>query len=222
VPRILEVLAEAGVKGTFYVPGDTVERHPRAVAAIAEGAHELGHHGHIHLRSDSIDEGRQREEIERGLAALAPYSAPPKLGYRSPSWELTPETFAMLVEYGFAYDSSAMGDDRPYVEAYDGREILELPIHWSLDDWPYFAWTVEGGGVLATPDHVLSIWKREFDLALEEQRLVTFTMHPEVIGRGYRIGILREIIAYAQASGAAWIATQGEVAELYAHEAAPA
>jgi hypothetical protein len=112
-----------------------------------------------------------------------------------------------------------MGDDRPYIEAYGGREILELPIHWSLDDWPYFGWTVEGGGILATPDHVLNIWRREFDLALEERRVVTLTMHPEIIGRGYRIGLLREFIAYAQASGAAWFATHGEVAALYARSA---
>ena len=29
-----------------------------------------------------------------------------------------------------------MGDDRPYV--YDG--LLELPVHWSLDDWPHLHW----------------------------------------------------------------------------------
>ena len=52
----------------------------------------------------------------------------------------------MLVEHGFAYDSSCMGDDRPYVEEHDGLRLLELPVHWSLDDWPRFGWSIDLGG----------------------------------------------------------------------------
>jgi len=29
---------------------------------------------------------------------------------------MTPETFELLVELDFVYDSSCMGDDRPYME----------------------------------------------------------------------------------------------------------
>jgi peptidoglycan-N-acetylglucosamine deacetylase len=38
---------------------------------------------------------------------------------------MTPETFDLLLEFGFEYDSSCMGDDRPYMEAWEGRSILE-------------------------------------------------------------------------------------------------
>ena len=108
--------------------------------AILEDGHEVGHHGYIHLRSDKVSPAEQREEIEKGFAALEAAGAPRPRGYRSPAWELTPETFALLVEYGFAYDSQLMGDDRPYVEEHDGLRLLELPVHWSLDDWPRFGW----------------------------------------------------------------------------------
>ena len=34
-----------------------------------------------------------------------------------------------------------MGDDRPYWESWAARRLLELPVHWSLDDWPRFGWS---------------------------------------------------------------------------------
>ena len=100
VPRILEILRAADVRGTFYVPGDTVERHTSACREIVAANHEVGHHGYLHLRSDGISPAAQREEIERGLDALERLGVTPR-GYRSPSWELTPETFALLLHHGF-------------------------------------------------------------------------------------------------------------------------
>ena len=71
-------------------------------------------------------------------------------GYRAPGWELTTCTLGVLGEYGFAFDSSLMGDDRPYLIAAGDRTIVELPVHWALDDAPHFAHTTDPGGLLAT------------------------------------------------------------------------
>jgi peptidoglycan/xylan/chitin deacetylase (PgdA/CDA1 family) len=216
LPRILDLLDEHGIHGTFYVPGDTAERHEDAVRPIAERGHEIGHHGHLHLRSDRISADAQREEIDRGLEALDRCFGVRPAGYRSASWELTPETFALLVEYGFDYDSSCMGDDRPYVEEHDGQTILELPVHWSLDDWPHFAWLIDSGGNSMEPGSLLRIWLEEFESALADGRHVTFTMHPEMIGRGYRMRMLREFIETISSRANVWFATHGEVAAQFA------
>jgi peptidoglycan-N-acetylglucosamine deacetylase len=212
LPRILELLERHGVGGTFYVPGATAERHPDGVRAIVAAGHEVGHHGHDHLRSHQIDADAQRAEVEAGLEALASVAGVVPRGYRSPAWELTPETFALLLEHGFAYDSSCMGDDRPYLEELDGQTILELPVHWSLDDWPYYGWSVEAGGNLLSPSVWLENWLAEFDSAVTERRLVTYTMHPEVIGRGYRLLALDRLIAEAKRRSHVWFATHAEVA----------
>lgn len=213
LPRILELLAAESVPATFYVPGETAERHEAALLGLLNDGHEVGHHGHRHLRSDKASAELQREEIELGLEALDRVFGIRPRGYRSASWEITPETFALLGEFEFAYDSSFMGDDRPYIERLDGFEILELPVHWSLDDWPYFAWTIEAGGNLASPARVLDIWTRELDSAIADGRLLTLTMHPEVIGRGYRIGVLEKLIQLARQRGNVWFATHGQVAD---------
>ena len=135
-PRILDLLARLGIRGTFFVPGHTAALYPETVRAIVAAGHEVAHHGHLHLRSDKVSAQEQADEIDLGLEALEKAGAPRPIGYRSTSWELTPETFALLVERGFGYDSSCMGDDRPYIERFEQWEILELPVHWSLDDWP--------------------------------------------------------------------------------------
>jgi peptidoglycan/xylan/chitin deacetylase (PgdA/CDA1 family) len=211
LPRLLGLLADEGIRATFYVPGDTAARHPGAVRELVLAGHEVGHHGHLHLRSDRVDARRQREEVERGLDALAGVGARPE-GYRSPSWELTPETLALLLEHGFAWDSSCMGDDRPYLEEHDGLAILELPVHWSLDDWPFFGWTPDAGGQLADPGLVAAAWLEEIASACAERRHLTLTMHPEVIGRPHRLAALRRLLRDARATGRLWFAAHGEVA----------
>jgi len=207
VPLLLELLEHHGLKQTFFVPGRVAERHPGRVEEILAAGHEVGHHGYLHLRSDGATDAQQREEIERGLEALATLGVTPR-GYRSPSWELTPETFALLKHYGFAYDSSLMGDDRPYVV--DG--LLELPVHWSLDDWPHLHWKPGRGDAFTSPEAFLDTWLREFDSARRDRRHLTYTMHPEVIGRGYRAQLLDDLIMNMTARANVWFPAHEDVA----------
>jgi peptidoglycan/xylan/chitin deacetylase (PgdA/CDA1 family) len=182
LPRILRILDEHSARATFYVPGVTAVRHPDAIRSILDAGHEVGHHGHTHRRPDRLSESEQREEIERGLEALSPFGLRP-LGYRAPGWELTPFTLDLLAEHGFAYDSSLMGDDRPYTLG----GIVELPVHWSLDDAPYFASS-------PAPTGLWDVWHRELELAAEEARAITLTLHPDILGRPHRAEALRRVL----------------------------
>jgi peptidoglycan/xylan/chitin deacetylase (PgdA/CDA1 family) len=198
--RILELLVRYEATATFYVPGATAERHPAAVGRILEAGHGVGHHGHDHIKGHLADPSLQRREIERGLGALDAVGVRPK-GYRSPAWELTPETLDLLVEAEFVWDSSLMEDDRPYEIDAGGRTLIELPVHWTLDDWPYFGWSEEGGGHLGDPDLVMRVWECELRAAVAERRLLTITMHPEVIGRPHRLAVLEHVLEIARAEG---------------------
>jgi peptidoglycan/xylan/chitin deacetylase (PgdA/CDA1 family) len=208
LPRILEILQRHDVPATFYAPGDTAERHTEALKAVTTAGHEIGHHGHLHKQSDAISPDQQREEIERGLAALHDRLNVVPRGYRSPSWELTPETLALLKEHGFAYDSSLMGDDRPYL--HDG--LLELPVHWSLDDWPHLHWRPGRGDAFTAPELFLDTWLAEFESARSDHRHVTYTMHPEVIGRGHRAALLDRLVSTMKERADVWFARHDDVA----------
>jgi peptidoglycan/xylan/chitin deacetylase (PgdA/CDA1 family) len=198
--RVLELLDRYEAPGTFYVPGATGQRHPDAVAGIIDAGHVVGHHGHDHLKSHRIGAAEQRREIERGLEALGKLGVRPR-GYRSPAWELTPETLALLAEFEFTWDSSLMEDDRPYEIDAGGLRLVELPVHWTLDDWPWFGWTEDGGGSLGDPSLVERVWLFELQSAIVENRAITLTMHPEVIGRPHRLVALERMLEQARSAG---------------------
>jgi peptidoglycan/xylan/chitin deacetylase (PgdA/CDA1 family) len=188
--RILEVLDEFDASATFYVPGITAERHPDEVAALAATRHEIGHHGQSHRRPDELDARAQRFDVIEGLRALQSVTGRSPQGYRAPGWELTTCTLDVLGEYGFAFDSSLMGDDRPYLIKAGDRTIVELPVHWALDDAPHFAHTTDPAGLLAT-------WCAELEAARRESRHTTVTCHPEILGRAHRIDVLRRLLDVA-------------------------
>jgi peptidoglycan/xylan/chitin deacetylase (PgdA/CDA1 family) len=196
VARVLERLAVHGVPATFYVPGTVALAEPGLIGQIAQAGHEIAHHGYAHLPAHQLDANGQRHEIEAGLGALETVLGARPTGYRSPAWELTPVTLELLAEHGFLYDSSLMGDDRPYRIG----ALIELPVHWSLDDVPFFAY---GPGIPhappADPDAVARAWTYEHDLAFGERRHVTYTMHPEIIARGPRITILERLLDHLHA-----------------------
>ena len=211
--RVLGLLSELAIPATFYVPGHTADTWPDVVPAILAGGHEVGHHGYLHLGTDELTADAQRAELEQGLAALGKHGVTP-VGYRSPGWELSPETLSMLAEFGFSYDSSLMADDRPYWSSSAGHPLLELPGHWSLCDWPYFGWNPYHGGLLADPAAVERIWLDEYESARAERRLVTYTMHPEAIGRGYLTRMLERVVTAMTEHGQPWFATHAQIAAL--------
>jgi peptidoglycan/xylan/chitin deacetylase (PgdA/CDA1 family) len=58
-----------------------------------------------------------------------------------------------------------------------------------------------------------STWLAAHDDAVAERRHVTYTMHPEVIGRGHRADVLARLIGEVRARGPVWFATHAEVSE---------
>jgi peptidoglycan/xylan/chitin deacetylase (PgdA/CDA1 family) len=193
LPRLLGLLERYAVAATFYVPGLVALRHRDEIAAILAGGHELGHHGHSHRRPDRLSAREQQAELDDGLAALSEHTGAVR-GYRAPGWELTPVTLARLGPLGFTHDSSLMGDDRPYRIASGPHTLIELPVHWSLDDAPHFAHSTD-------PAALLAVWQAEIRHARQEQRHITLTLHPEILGRPHRLDILATILDTLQASG---------------------
>lgn len=212
--RILDLLSEVGVRGTFYTPGYTADHYPDAVREIVDRGHELAHHGYLHRPPNRIEAAAQREELVRGVESLSALSGRAPEGYRSPSWEVTEETFRLLGEMGFVYDSSCMGDDRPYLERIGSSSLVELPVHWSLDDFPYYSWQEDSKGPMSDPSAVMAVWRGELREALAEGGHVTYTAHPAVSGRRTRFEALKAFVHEACSLENVWFATHGEVARL--------
>ncbi|HEX6750648.1 MAG TPA: XrtA system polysaccharide deacetylase [Longimicrobium sp.] len=107
--RLLDLLAGHGATGTFFVLGWVAARLPALVHDVAAAGHEVASHGWGHERVSSLTPEQFRASIRDSKAALEDAGGAPVLGYRAPSFSITPErawAFDALLEEGYAYDSS--------------------------------------------------------------------------------------------------------------------
>jgi peptidoglycan/xylan/chitin deacetylase (PgdA/CDA1 family) len=214
VPRILELLGDLGVPATFFVPGWVAERRPAMVASIVEHGHEVAHHSYSHRAPTSLKPDEERADFERALAVFADQGVEIR-GYRAALWEAGRHSYSLLAEHGLRYDSSLMGDDRPYLLDVDGTGIAELPVHWSLDDWEQYAFLPEPdvGSVIESPRKVLELWRAELDGMRRYGCLFNLCLHPFLSGRPGRLLALRELVEYALSCGDVRFRRCGDVAE---------
>ena len=214
VPRLLDLLREFGLRATFFVPGLTAERYPQTVELIAAAGHEIGHHSYSHRSPVDLGEAGERADFERALAALERLGVRP-LGHRAALWEASWRTPGLVAEHGLLYDSSLMDDDRPYVLELDGRELVELPPHWSLDDWEQYAFLPRPdiGPGIESRGKVLDLWISELDGMRRHGCLFMLTCHPFLSGRPGRVETLRRLIEAILDRGDVALATGAEVAE---------
>lgn len=221
VPKILDTLEEEGLKGTFFVPGWTAEKHTSRVEAIVRGGHEVGHHSYSH-RWAADDPDLEVEEMEKGLEALKRTVGVVPKGYRSPAGEVSANLFRLLGKHDFLYDSSLMDDINPYRHVLEAgtNGPIELPWHWSLDDAPFALFSIKSPRPIFTNEHMLGVFKEEFREIHRWGGLFDIVFHPQVIGRPSRIALLRELIGFIRTFPGVWFATGTEVATAWsaAHE----
>jgi len=213
-PRILALLGEHRIPATWFVPGHTLETFPASIDAIVEAGHELACHGWYHEDFATVSADEERTIVERCAAAVERVVGSRPSGWRAPYWSLGAASLRAIVDAGFRYDSSLMADDyRLYqVRADDEHsvetgtrfgtetDLVEVPISWMLDDWPYFEPDPRSGrDGLSAPSRVLEIWTDELRYAHANAPggLLTVTMHPECIGHGSRMAMLERFIEVA-------------------------
>jgi peptidoglycan-N-acetylglucosamine deacetylase len=221
VERILQLLQDKAINATFFVPGHTAETYPNQTRAIATAGHEIGHHGYLHENPCPLSREEENRVLLRGLEALDKIAGVRPIGYRSPSWDNSSHTVELLIEHGFTYESSLMGNDfTPYWCRTGDRiqpdgpylfgptvDLVEVPVSWLLDDFPHFEYLRMENRVypgLSAPSKVEEIWRAEFDYMVREipSGVFTLTMHPQVIGRGHRLLMLERLIDYFASCGA--------------------
>jgi len=210
LPRIIDLLEREGIAATWFVPGHSLETFTDNTQAIIGGGHELACHGWFHEDFSELSAEEQAAVLGRSVEAVRRVSGAPPKGFRAPYWALGRESLDLVVEAGFQYDSSLMADDyRPYrVRQNDAHSVeqgttfgtegplIEVPVYWTLDDWPLFEPGDNGRDGMRPPSQVLEIWLAELRYAHANAPggLLTVTMHPECIGRGHRMAMLEQFI----------------------------
>lgn len=230
--RILDFLKSRGIKATWFIPGFTIESWPRECEAVLNGGHEIAHHSWAHVPPAAQTRDEEEADLVRANEAIVRLTGAKARGYRSPAWDLSAHTIDLLIEHGFAYDSSLMGADYlPYRarrgdvaklgEPYHfGEEtaLIEMPISWSLDDYPHFEFVRTNSTILASmqpPRAVMQSWLDEFRYMKKsvDWGVLTYTMHPYVIGRGQRMLALEDLVATLADEGAAFLTMEAAARE---------
>jgi peptidoglycan/xylan/chitin deacetylase (PgdA/CDA1 family) len=211
IPLILSMLDRQGVKGTFFIPGKSAEDFPASVELIAADGHEIAVHGYTHDPPSSLTREEEESQLERSLQIWRGLDQE-VVGYRAPLYEISTHTTKLLQKHGFRYSSNLMDDIRPYKHA--ESEVIELPVHWIMDDWVQFGhgtddWLEKN----ATCEHVYQLWMEEFQAIYKLGGLFILTMHPQVIGRPSRVKMLADLISEIKAHERVWITSCASISE---------
>jgi peptidoglycan-N-acetylglucosamine deacetylase len=217
VPRLLAILARQDIRATFFIPGFTAESYPDVVRRIVDGGHEVAHHGYLHEPMQGIDAATEAGYMDRGLEALTKVAGVRPVGYRAPWWELNWHSPGLLADRGFLYDSSLLDGDAPYrfaVAADDPRDIVEIPVDWTLDDWEQYAFYpgVTGSGVIESPAKVLEMWTLEAEAHHSQGSCFVLTNHPFISGRPSKAVALEQLMERVKAMDGMWVATMEQIA----------
>ncbi len=107
--RVMDLLDEAGVSGTFFILGWVAERFPRLVQEIVTRGHEPACHSYWHRLIYKLNPREFRDDTVRAKHAIEQAAGVAVQGYRAPSFSVTAQSLwalEVLVETGFTYDSS--------------------------------------------------------------------------------------------------------------------
>lgn len=187
--RLLEIFAAHQVRSTFFILGWVAERSPELVREIARCGHEIASHGFAHRLVYDQTPQAFRADIRKAKQLLEDASGRRVVGYRAPSYSITPRSLwalDVLLEEGYQYDSSIfpIRHDRygipvsariPYSIPRKAGTLIEVP--GSTTRLGPLNFPVAGGGYF----RILPYWWTRWGIDRVnrvEDRAVIFYLHP--------------------------------------------
>lgn len=149
VDRILDLLAQANTKATFFTLGWIAERYPDLIKRIAGQGHEMASHGYSHLRATDQQPREFLHDVQRSKALIEDITGQEVRGYRAPSFSIGSKNLwalDLLLQAGYRYSSSI------YPIAHD---------HYGMPNAPRFPFYPRGaGGLLEVPITTARVFSR--------------------------------------------------------------
>ena len=89
-PHVLAALDRCGVKATFFMVGERVERAPGWLARSLERGHDIELHCHRHIRHSDLTDRELRDDTRAALAVFERAGLPRPTRWRAP-WGICTE-----------------------------------------------------------------------------------------------------------------------------------
>lgn len=105
-----------------------------------------------------------------------------------------------------------MDDIWPY--EHTGTNIVELPVHWILDDAPHLSFDLDTWSKrIASAAEVRTLWWEELSGIFGLGGLAVLTMHPQIIGRPGRLSLLDDVLGFVKDASDVHVGTGRDIAQ---------
>lgn len=217
--NILELLEKYNIKATFFVCGTTAEKYPEAVRAAHKAGHEIAGMSYSFERVRTSSTEREQSLVRRSVKILEDIAGVKVKGWRCPDYRISPQTLDILAEEGFAWDSSLLNDDLPYLFDCGGRKLVEIPFTTSTADKTFIGYPYpQRGG----PDGLANVWNNEFEVLYEESRrasrFLILSMQTWAVGRPAPLRILKQFVERLAGHEEFWLARCSDIAKWWSEQ----
>lgn len=215
--RVLRLLSDMGLRGSFAINGCIAARYPAVVRAVVEGGHEVVAHGldmgKVH--HSGLTEADEDAIIAEALRLLRDGSGQAVEGWLSPGRAQGFRTPELLARNGVRWCLDWANDDLPYEMRTAAGPLLAMPLAYETDDR-----VVANEYFHSEPEWVQQV-KDRFDVLYRESaeyggRVMSLPLHSWVSGMPYRVEYLREALGYMLAHDGVWTAPAGKIAAAFA------
>jgi polysaccharide deacetylase family protein (PEP-CTERM system associated) len=131
---LLDLLAEAGARSTFFVLGWIARRYPGLVRRMADEGHEVASHSDVHRRLYQLSPDELAADLARARDSLEQITGTRVWGLRAPVFSIDERVLDCLAAAGYWYDSSfyAFGAHDRYGDLHsvpdpDARAVMVRP-----------------------------------------------------------------------------------------------
>jgi polysaccharide deacetylase family protein (PEP-CTERM system associated) len=191
VDRLLELLAENGVRATFFCLGWLAERLPHMVRRCWQAGHEIASHGYAHVLAYRVGRQAFADDIVRARMILEDCIGQEVVGFRSPGFCVNEDNrwvFDVVAEAGYEYDASVFpahhghgglcqAEPGPHVVRTRHNRLVEIPAS-TVRIWGRRVCLFGGGYLRITPLPLIQWGVGR--LHREGQPLIVY-MHPREI-----------------------------------------
>jgi polysaccharide deacetylase family protein (PEP-CTERM system associated) len=184
--KILKILERHQTRATFFVLGWIAEKCPSLIKEIAAEGHEIASHGYGHELIYKLTPEAFYNDLWRSKEILESITTTPVLGYRAPSFSITPKSewaIDVLKDLGFTYDSSIFPTS--FHNRYGFNGISSSPFKFSngLVEMPLSTYRIgganfplAGGGYFRLFPY--SYFQRFFRRLNKQNKPIIFYLHP--------------------------------------------
>jgi len=107
--RLLRLLDDYGVRGTFFILGWVADKYPALVKEIQKSGHEIGCHSFWHRLIYEMTPESFREDLRQASQAIEEITSSRVRAYRAPSFSITAKSLwalDVLIDGGYQIDAS--------------------------------------------------------------------------------------------------------------------